>query len=537
MTFSMLMAVAGGVGVLLLGMKMMTDGLKLAGGPMLRRTLSGVTRGRIRALLSGCCITALVQSSGAVTIAVIGFINAGFMTLKDAIWVIFGSKVGSTSTSWIVAWIGVDVDIQSFALPLLALGSGIWLFGKRARRTALGEALAGFGLFFLGIHIMQQTLGVFSQDYSIATMPLVGLSGILGFVCAGFVLTFIMQSTSAAVALILTTLASGLIPLDVAPAAIIGANMGTTSAALAAIMGGTPNAKRLALAHILFNLVSGAAAIILLYPLLGTIIFTRELLGLSTDSITVLALFHTAFNFLGVLLLWPMTKKMVRFLEQRFRSGEGEQGSPQFLDNTLARTPALALSALAKECGRMGRGVRDMALAVLRCEEPRCEELPQGKAAFDSLQGAVKEFAVQLSKEKMDKHSTEELHRLLRVSDHWDRVARAVLEADALRPSLPAFENGKWEEEFDLLMQMAEEVMVSALPEGGDEMDIEDLQQSMQGFERACDSFKQEVFESGDKEQQAAGQLIKRLDYLAMMRSMAKDLVDGSVLLEKMRIL
>ncbi|HBC08292.1 MAG TPA: hypothetical protein DC046_12035 [Rhodospirillaceae bacterium] len=179
----------GGIGLFLLGMRLMTDGLKLAAGAVLRDVLTRWTRTRGRALWSGVLITGVVQSSSAVTVASIGFVNAGVLTLGQAMWVIFGSNVGTTMTGWIVALVGFDIKIEAFALPLLGIGMFLSLTGVSSRRGAFGEALAGFGVFFLGIATLKTTFAGLGQAVDLGAFVSGGILNDIMFVAIGIVMT------------------------------------------------------------------------------------------------------------------------------------------------------------------------------------------------------------------------------------------------------------------------------------------------------------------------------------------------------------
>jgi phosphate:Na+ symporter len=355
----------GGIGLFLLGMREMTDGLRLAAGSALREVLIAATASRLRAVASGILITAMVQSSSAVIFITIGFVNAGLLSLGASVGIIFGSNLGTTLTSWIVALIGVNVKVQAFALPMIGAGTLAWVVGGKRRWAALGRALAGLGLFFLGLEILK---GAF-VDLAFADAGLLypddGWLSLLLALLVGALLTILMQSSSAALAVVLTATATGLLPLQGAAAMVIGANIGTTSTAVFAIIGATPAAKRAALAHVVFNLVTGAATLLLTLPLLAMIDALLTRVGAEQQLATHLALFHTASNLIGLLLLWPLTTRLVAWLERRFASQGRAAKLPLFLDRHIQMTPTLALDALSRELEAMSCRCRRLALEAL----------------------------------------------------------------------------------------------------------------------------------------------------------------------------
>lgn len=343
---------SGGIGLFLLGMSMMTDGLKLAAGPALERVLASATRTRWHALGSGVLVTGVVQSSSAVTVATIGFVNAGLLGLGGALWVLFGANVGTTMTGWIVALLGMKFKIEALSLPLIGIGVVLQLTGAAQRRGALGTALAGFGLLFLGIAMLQTAFAGLAERVSLPQGQ--DLLSVLAQLGVGALLTVLMQSSSASMTIAITAAQSGLLPAQGAAAVVIGANVGTTVKALLAAIGATPNAKRAAAAHVAFNALTGAVALLMLPWLVDAIDAGRRLLELPADPASQLALFHTVFNVLGVLLIWPIADRMTRWLQGRFRSLEEDEGAPRHLDDTVLAVPDLAVEALGREVRRIG---------------------------------------------------------------------------------------------------------------------------------------------------------------------------------------
>lgn len=424
MTLNQLGNLLGGIGLFLLGMKLMTDGLKVAAGQALRHILARWTRTPLRGLFSGVFITSLVQSSAAVTIATIGFVNAGLLTLLQTVYVVYGSNIGTTITGWLVALVGIDIDIKVFALPLIGLGMGLAVL-FRDRRAALGQTLTGFGLFFLALDILKNTFGDIGSTLALGSWPNDG-AGLLLFVGAGFLLTFLMQSSSASLALTLTAAASGVIPLTAAAAMVIGANVGTTSTAALAVIGATSNAQRVAAAHVLFNLSTGLVALLLMKPFLAVVAALGRLLELDYSPATTLALFHTLFNVLGVLLLWYATPFLVTFLESRFRSTEEDLGRPRYLDRNVISTPTLALNALVLELGRIGEYARAMAQAVLSAETQSGAELQGEQRAIGRLGDALREFTVEMQRSSLAEEISAALPDCLRVLRYYEEVAEAA---------------------------------------------------------------------------------------------------------------
>lgn len=416
-------SVLGGVGLFLLGMYLMTNGLQLAAGEALRTILETWTRTTLRGVLAGITITSIVQSSSAVTVATIGFVNAGLMKLRQAVAVIYGSHIGTTMTAWLVALIGFHLDIKIFALPAIGVGMAMRLLWRDKRYGAMGEALAGFGVFFLGIDILKGGFEGMGNTLQFADLSPTGL-GLLLLVGSGLVITVMMQSSSASIAIILTAAGGGVIPLPAAAAMVIGANIGTTTTALFAAIGATPNAKRAAAAHVAFSVITACVALLILPWMLRLVLMIPLDMGMKADAPTLLAMFHTLFNVLGVMLFWPFTNQLVAFLEQRFRSAEEDEAKPRYLDHTLIATPTLAFHALGQELNRIAIIGRRMAKGALSAEMGPGLRLGPDHYALEQLVIAAAEFSTAVQKSKLPNGLAEVLPNGVRVSRYYTTMAQ-----------------------------------------------------------------------------------------------------------------
>ncbi len=416
---SLIGPLVGGLGLFLLGMGMMTDGLKLAAGPALHRILAAATRTRWHALGSGVLVTAVVQSSSAVTVAAIGFVNAGLLGLAPALWVLFGANVGSTMTGWIVALVGLKFKIEALALPLVGAGVILKLTGAGHRRGAIGTALAGFGLLFLGIAMLQESFGGLAEHITLPQGE--GPLAVLAQVLIGALMTVLMQSSAASMTITLTAAQGGLITAQGAAAVIIGANLGTTATALLAAIGATSNARRVAAAHVIFNALTGCVALALLPWLIGALAVARDALGLPPDPATRLALFHTTFNVLGVLLIWPLADWLTRWLRQRFRAREEDEAQPKFLDDNVLAVPTLALDALEREVARTGQLAVRLARTALTGADAAM--LAREQAVVSRLDAAVAAFVERMTRGAMPQGTSERLARVLRVQRYHETTA------------------------------------------------------------------------------------------------------------------
>lgn len=296
----------GGIGLFLIGMVLVTDGLRAAAGDSLRRVLLRFTGGPFKALLSGTVVTAVVQSSSATTVATIGFVSAGLLSFEQALGIMFGANIGTTATGWLVALFGLKFSVSVAALPMVGVGAFMKVIG-RGRMAYFGLALAGFGLILLGIDVLQGGMAHLSETLTPAVLPDDTFGGRLLLVGIGVVLTAVMQSSSAAVATTLTALYGGAISLPQAAAMVIGVNIGTTVTAAIAVIGASTAAKQTAFAHVVFNVITGVVAFLLL-PVFGWLSSSLNPSVSPADAALALAAFHTAFNMIGVAVMFPFTR-------------------------------------------------------------------------------------------------------------------------------------------------------------------------------------------------------------------------------------
>jgi phosphate:Na+ symporter len=407
----------GGLALILLGMAMMTDGLKTGTGQTIKRLLEKSTGTPLRGISTGFFTTAIAQSSGAITVALIGFVNAGVMSVRQALGVIYGTNIGTTVTAWLVAFLGFGLKIDLLALGLLVVGVALRLSSERRGRQAIGEALAGFGLFFLGLGILQESLtGIASltaQSIQPAADPAQAGSWqvVLLYLSIGLIVTVLTQSSSASIALVLSAAAGGLLNFEAAAAAVIGANLGSTSTAVLAAIKATSNARRLALGHVVFNILTACVALAILPWLVQLVLLVAGRLELQAGMASSLALFHTFFNLMGVLLMLPVTGLLARWLETRFRQADEDLARPLYIDKTLLSIPTLAEEAIQKELHRFRSLVANNA-----------QQLMQGKRltaihreAISGLSQTIEEFFQSLTMQRMPMEDANKVAQLLRV--------------------------------------------------------------------------------------------------------------------------
>lgn len=453
----------GGLGLLLIGMSLMTDGLKLAAGNKLRDILALWTNTRLRGLFSGFLITGIVQSSSAVTVATIGFANAGMLSLDRALWVIFGSNVGTTMTGWIVALIGFRINIEALALPLVGLGAILKLTGNAGRRSSLGLALVGFGLLFFGIDFLKNTFDALSQDFSLPTADSISLLSVLAYVGIGFLLTTLMQSSSASMVVALSAAQSGLLPFNAAAAVVIGANLGTTTTALIAVFGATSTAKRVALAHVCFNLITAGVAIGILSPLLWLGDLITDTFGLGSSPAVSLAIFHSCFNILGVLLMWPLASRLTAFLQGRFLTQEETESKPQFLDKNVLALPAIAIDALTLELSRVATlSIHLLQQSMHNRGSSGSQE--QGRI-IRNLSAEAGSFASQLYKTELTPFLAEALLSLMHATQEYLLTVEIAEEVAELGQQSRDFQHPEFQREIDDFTNAADRHLDSLTPD------------------------------------------------------------------------
>jgi phosphate:Na+ symporter len=348
---STFLVISGGIGLFLIGMSLITDGLKNFAGDSLRDALMRFTGTPLKACASGTLATLLIQSSSATTVAVIGFVSAGLLSFPQALGVVFGASLGTTGTSWIVAWIGLRIKVGLYALPLLGLGALMRLL-RPGRMSALGTSLSGFALIFVGIDTLQRGMQGLAEQLQLASLPSHGWLGVSIALVVGIAMTVVMQSSSAAIATTLTALDAQAMNLSQAAAITIGAAIGTTVTGAIAAIGASSPAKRTALAHIVFNLVTGLIALAIL-PLVMLVMEAILVRHPDTQAATLLAAFHTLFIGLGVLLFLPMVGRFSTWIEARVP--DSGPRLTRHLDRSLKATPAVAV-------GATGRALDDTAL-------------------------------------------------------------------------------------------------------------------------------------------------------------------------------
>jgi len=340
----MIAQLLGGIGLFLLGILLLTDGLRTAAGQTLKRILSQFTERKSSAFLSGLTITAMVQSSSATTLATIGFVSAGLITFPQSIGIIIGSSVGTTTTGWIVSLLGLKLSLFTIAMPLVGIGALMRLMLK-GRIASIGLAIAGFGLIFIGIDTLQHGMNSLAAHVQPESFPAPNFSGRLILVAIGIGLTVIMQASSAAVATAITAYHSGTLDIAQALCIVIGASIGTTLTAGIAAIGASVSARRTALVHVLFNSFSATIGFILM-PLYVWLLTHLMIGGEDAPGAWAIAVFHTFFHVIGAGIVLPGANAFSRVITRLIP--ERRPAPTSHLDENLAQVPEVAFEALRR---------------------------------------------------------------------------------------------------------------------------------------------------------------------------------------------
>ncbi len=342
--------ISAGVAILLFGMILLEEGFRVFTKGPLQNILKNATNKLYKSITAGAFVTAIIQSSSLVSIITISFISAGLISLSGGIGLIFGANIGTTATAWLVAGFGLKINISTLAMPMLVFGI-IFSFQKRSSLKGVGNVLAGLGFFFLGIHFMKEGFEVFKQYIDLTQYAVPGFLGIVIYTIIGIIITTILQSSSATLALILAALSAGQIEYENALALAIGANVGTTITAVLGSIGANAAGKRLAGAHFVFNIVTGIVALAFIYPLAKLVNMLAEVLSIAaTDYTLKLALFHTIFNVIGVIIMIPFIKKLEQFLLKHIKEEQDKAiDEPKFLNEAVLKFSGSAISSLIDE--------------------------------------------------------------------------------------------------------------------------------------------------------------------------------------------
>lgn len=433
MSVANILSMAGGLGLFLFGIRTMGDGLENAAGAKLKRMLEVLTGNRFLAVLVGFVVTAIIQSSTATTVMVVGFVNAGMMSLAQAVGVIMGANIGTTVTSLLIA-----LNFSSVAAAAVLVGVILMLASKKTVVKNLGAIFTGFGLLFLGIDMMSDSMaplresaGFMNFIVTVSESPLRPLFGII----LGIVMTAVLQSSSASVGVLQTLAMQGLVPLKFSVFVLFGQNIGTCLTALFSTVGAKKNSKRAAVIHLLFNLIG--TGIFILIALLTPYVEWIE--KLSPDPMAQIAISHIVFNIVSTVVMFPFAKVLVK-LSCLLVPGKDDSESEmhcKFIDDRLLNTPPFAVMQVSKEVARMAKLARDnfetSAHALINRSDKALDKVMENEEIINYLNHHITSYLVKLNALDITDSDSDYIARVFhaindieRVGDHAINLAEAA---------------------------------------------------------------------------------------------------------------
>ncbi len=449
-----LFTLLGALGMFLYGMNLMSDGLQKAAGNRLRRFLEAMTSNRFKSVTTGLTITSIIQSSSATTVMVVGFVNAGLLALHQAIGVIMGANIGTTVTAWLISLLGFKADISILAVPLMAVGF-LLSISKSERRRNISETVIGFSLLFLGLSLMKESVPDLKETPEVLSFiqgwTEHGFGSVLIFLVFGTILTLVLQSSSATMALTLIMMSLGWIPFHMAAAMVLGENIGTTITANIAASVANTNAKRAAMAHTLFNVFGVVWALALFKPftlLIGTIIAAMGLPNpaemtysgvidptsdASTAALYGLSMFHTLFNtFNTVILIWfiPQLEKIVTAIIKSKPTPKDESVRLKYISAGHMPTAELSISQAQKEIlhfaqiSRNGLGyIRSAVNAKSESEfETYRQKLVKYEEIADRIEYEIASFLNAMPQENISEHTRDKINSMYKVINELESL-------------------------------------------------------------------------------------------------------------------
>ncbi|MHB1398412.1 MAG: Na/Pi cotransporter family protein [Trichloromonadaceae bacterium] len=430
----------GGLGLFLYGMKIMSEGLQKVAGDRMRKILAALTTNRLVGTLVGLAVTAIIQSSSATTVMVVGFVNAGLMSLVQAIGVVLGANIGTTITGQLIAF-----KITKYALPAIGIGAGLKLFGNKKGNMYFGEVLLGFGMLFFGLTIMKDAFDPIKGSEEFRNFfLLIGDSHLLG-VLIGAVITIIVQSSTATLGITMALASSGLLSYEAAVALILGENIGTTITANLAAIGTNIAARRTAMAHFLFNFI-GVGYMLLFFPFFLKIISsitpgdadfviqTQQQIAAFGGSLgdkpfiaRHIANTHTMFNIINTIIFLPLIGVLAKLTTMIIRGSDAEmEFHLKFIDNRVLNTPPIALGQARAETKRMAQISLEMLEETLKFlddgDEKRIPGLEKKEEVVDLLQKEITDFLVALSQQSIAQETSRDLASMMHMVNDLERV-------------------------------------------------------------------------------------------------------------------
>jgi len=506
-----LLTLLGALGMFLYGMNMMSTGLQKAAGTGLRKLLGTMTSNPFKGVLTGFGVTAAIQSSSATTVMVVGFVSAGLLTLAQAIGVIMGANIGTTMTAWIIAVFGFKADISALAVPLMAVGF-VFSISKRDRLRNISELIIGFSLLFLGLSLMKSSVPDLRQTPQVLGF-ISGWSGhgfgsVLLFLTFGSVLTLILQSSSATVALTLIMLDMGWLGFDMAAAMVLGENIGTTITANIAAAVGSTDARRAALAHTIFNVFGVTWVLVIFHPFVHFIQWLVSLMGVDDATATIygISMLHTVFNLANTLIMIWFTRQIERLVRTVIKDKPQEDMPMEgikYIDYGLVSTPELALAESCKEVVHfskiMKNGLEYLSEAVSSSDNDEKfmtyrEKLVKYEEISDRIEYEIVKFLNDLGKNHLSSESKDLVRSQIRIcgeleslGDSGESISRSLMNMNAYGRRLSPEHMAKLNKMTGFLSQAYED-MIWNLENAGRIKDIHNAEVD----EAAINSFRDE---------------------------------------------
>lgn len=446
----------GGLAIFLFGMKIMSDGLQKASGERMRQLLGIATANRFAATACGTLVTSIIQSSSATTVMVVGFASAGLLTLHQSLGVIFGANIGTTMTAWIVSLFGFKMQISLFALPVIAIGFFAQFLPRLTLVRRIGETMVGFGLLFLGLDIMKNAIPAdFAQNPQvvawISRFQPDNLANLLILIFSGTVLTVILQSSSAVMAMTLTCAAAGIIDFPTSCALVLGENIGTTITANLAAIGASKTAKRAALGHFLFNII-GVFWVVCIFKHFVHLIdwlvpgspYTKETADLTAVLPYHISAFHTVFNLCNTALMLPLLDQLAKLtyvIIPKSKREDKKEHELIFLSTRFTQTPELALIAARKEVERMMSFVTKMTdklIHAVKVDDEKLfarliEDVKSAEQTTDVLEHKINLYLTTLTHGNLSHHAVAQafalfdvLNSIEHMGDCGEKIARIL---------------------------------------------------------------------------------------------------------------
>ncbi len=436
MIFRILFGALGGLGLFLVGMKFMSEGMQTVAGERLRRLINAVTDNRLVACGVGATITSLIQSSSVTTVMIVGMVNAGLMTLRQAIGVILGADIGTTITAWLVS-----LKIVEYGLPILGVSAFFYLFSKNERVRYIAMMLLGLGMVFFGLEIMKEGFTPLKDNAEFIALfskfEPTGFAGVIKCVFIGALVTAVIQSSSATVAITITLARTGVIGYETAVALVLGENIGTTITAYLASLGSITNAKRTAYAHIFIKIIG----VMIMVPLFYRYIWLLKLIVPESVPIASrIAFAHTGFNVFIVAFFMPLLTPYTRFIKLLVPSKvHKEKHHLTYLDVRIYDAPAIGIQQSYREIVLMGEWIHKM-MNWLRASLNDVEgyrklekKLFHREKIIDLIQKEIVEFIGKMMSGTLSKDITKEVHRQLRITDELESISDYIVTILKLR--------------------------------------------------------------------------------------------------------